>query len=274
MATSKITIQGIFGKRSVQNTADAVFFNGLVFVFAAIVFFYNAINCSYQTILFGAVFGLLTVIFQIFYLKALSMGNVSLTVMIVNLNMIFPIAVSALFYNEQISPLRFFGIFLTVVALISGTDFKSKNQSVIKWFALTILATIANGGISITQKVFSNTLWHLEKQAFVSWGYIFASFLCIIIYITLKLKGQKKSFKAKPDVFIFAFFTGVILSIYQFVTTYAIANISGTLFFPTYAGGSIIFSTLSGVILFKDKLLQKQKISIIIGIIAVIMMNL
>ena len=40
---------------------------------------------------------------------------------------------------------------------------------------------------------------------------------------------------------------GVILGVFQLINTKAIANINGTLLFPTYNAGTLILSTLSSM---------------------------
>ena len=65
-ATAKVTIQSRFAKLHVQTAADAVLFNGLIFMCAAVIFSYGLFNCSLETILYGSLFGLFAVIFQVY----------------------------------------------------------------------------------------------------------------------------------------------------------------------------------------------------------------
>ena len=66
---------------------------------------------------------------------------------------------------------------------------------------------------------------------------------------------------------------GVILGVFVAINTYALSTIEGTFLYPTYSGGTIILSTLSGVLFFKDRLTVKQVLSILVGIVAVVLMN-
>lgn len=134
LATAKVTLQGLFAKKNIRSFSDGIFFNGLIFFFSALLFFKNALNFQPSIVLFGCVFGILTVLFQLCYIKAMSCGNVSLTVLIVNLSMMIPLTVSVFFYNEPISTLRFVGILLTIVSLTLNTDIKEKSAAFQKWF--------------------------------------------------------------------------------------------------------------------------------------------
>ena len=111
-----------------KNIADGVLFNGLIFLFSALLFAKNAAVEHWSIAAFGATFGILTVVFQLSYIKAMSLGNVSLTVMMVNLSMIIPIALWIAVYGEKLTPLRILGIILTVVAIVISIDRGQKSN--------------------------------------------------------------------------------------------------------------------------------------------------
>lgn len=272
LATGKVTLQSLFGKKSVKTVSDAVFFNGLIFAFSAILFSVNAVGCSKSVWGYAALFALFTVLFQLTYTKALAEGNVSLTVLFVNLSMIFPVIVSAAVFNETISALRFVGILLTVISFFIGTDFKSGSMSG-NWLFLTLCAMFANGGIAITQKVFASTGFNGEASAFVACSYIIAAGVSAVIYFGLSLCGKPKGYCVGKNILVISFLTGITLAVFQVLNTYAISKIDGTFLFPVYSGGSIILSAIAGIFLFRDKISKKQLCGIVSGIIAVIFMN-
>jgi len=84
LATAKVTLQGGFAKKNIRSFSDGVFFNGAIFFFSSFVFLKDALTFNLPTFLFGAAFGILSLIFQLCYIKAMSFGNVSITVLIVN----------------------------------------------------------------------------------------------------------------------------------------------------------------------------------------------
>ena len=273
LATSKVTVQSLFGKRNVKTATDALFFNGLVFAFSAVIFLPGIGDLTPRTTFFGAIFGLLSVLFQLTYLKALSTGAVSLTGMIVNLSMVFSIGVSVIVYHEPLTPFRIAGILLTIVSFLVCTDFKPKEKLSSKWFLLASLASLANGGIGVNQKIFSSAM-DSSSMSYVSCGYLFACGISAVFFLVCRLRGEKITFALDYRPFLFAFLTGGILGFFQFLNTYAVSVIDGTLLFPAYSGGGIIMATLSGVLLFRDKLSGKQKISLLVGFVAILLMTL
>ena len=71
LATSKVTLQGVFARKYIVDITDSIHFNGIIYFFASLVFVF-ALKCSPQVIPFA--FGILTVLFQIFYIQAMSCG--------------------------------------------------------------------------------------------------------------------------------------------------------------------------------------------------------
>lgn len=273
LATAKVSMQSAFSKKSINNIADTLFFNGLVFAFSAILFLNKVIACSGEIWLYAVAFASFTVLFQVSYTKALSVGNVSLSVLLVNLSMIIPVLVSFLVYKEPLSPIRLIGIVLTLIALLISVDFKFEKSSDKTWFLFAVFAMLSNGGIAIVQKVFGSTELKAQMQAFVSCSYIVATIITFTIYVFINKTGTHKTFKTDKTVIVYVLFIGIVLAIFQAINTYAISTIDGTFLFPAYSGGSTVFSAISGRLIFKDKLTPKQKVSLLIGIIAVIIMN-
>ena len=273
LATVKVTLQGLFAKKNIRSFSDGVFFNGLIFFFAALIFFKNIVDFKIGIFLFGCSFGILTVLFQLCYIKAMSCGNVSLTVLIVNLSMIIPIIVSVIFYKEQLGFLKLLGILLTFIALCLNVD-KEKGVRFKKWFILCLLASLANGGLAVCQQIFGKTEWKSQTQSFVAWSYIIAAVVSALLYLIIHAKGDGITFKIKPSVLGFGLAVGLTLGFFQFINTKAIATIDGTLLFPTYNGGTLILSSISSVLILKDRLASNQKISILIGVFAIVLMNI
>ena len=274
LATTKVTLQSRFGKKRLSTQGDNLLFNLIFFLSAAILFSANLPKASGYTWIFAAVFALLTVIFQLSYTTALSSGNVSLTVMIVNLSMFLPIMASVLLYSETLTLPRLFGILLTFLSFLLCADTKEKQTFSAKWLLFAVTAALANGGIGITQKIFGESAFSAEKGAFVACSYALAFSLTLLIFTLALVKGEKAPACKTPSTYLLALLVGTVLAVFQWLNTYAISIIDGSFLFPLYSGGSIILSSTVGMVFFKDRLTNKQKISILIGILAVIIMNL
>jgi drug/metabolite transporter (DMT)-like permease len=187
--------------------------------------------------------------------------------------MIIPVLVSVFFYKEPIGVLRLLGICMTVVALCVNVN-KEKSNEYKKWFLFCLFASLTNGALAVCQQIFGKTEWKDQTQSFVAWSYIIATVFSMFLYLFFRAKGDGITFKIKPSVFLYSLSVGVILGVFQFINTKAIANIDGTLLFPTYNAGTLILSTLSSILILKDKLTNNQKISLFIGVAAIVLMNI
>jgi len=273
LSVGKMTVQGLFGRKNVKTMADSIFFNGVIFIFSAALFSWKVAGCSAETWLFGAMFGVFSVIFQLVYTKAMSMGNVPLTVTISNLSVIIPITVSAAVFGERLSVLRIAGIILTVAAFIISTDFSRTGKTERGWLILALLAFLTNAGGTTVQKFYGKTAVAGEGQAFVACAYISAAVITVLVYFICSANGVRKTFPTSPKVFIYAAAVGVLLACFQAVNTYAAANIDGTFHYPVFTGTMMILSTVSGLIIFKDRLNRRQLAGIAVAIVAVVLTN-
>ena len=272
LATAKMSFQSGFSKKEVKTPTDSLLFNGVVFAFSAAMFLPKIFGCSpviWAYAVAGAVFAMM---FQLLYTTALSMGNVSLTVLIINFSMVISVLVSYIFYKEPISILRFCGILLTVCSFVICTRFDNSKSGGKKWLIVTVLAMLSSSGGSIVQKMLGESQYSGESQAFISCLYILAMGLSIIVYPFLK-KSQPRTCKIGFNMIKFAAGAGISLGVYQAFYTYALANVDGTFLFPAYTGVTIVLSTLSGVLIFKDRLTKKQVLGTLVGIVSIVLMN-
>lgn len=274
LATVKVSAQSRFGRTTIKNGSDTVFFNCVLFLFTAVIFFFDAVGASGLTVLFAVGLGLIEISYQYFYINSLSLGSVSLTVLIVNLFNVIPIILSALMFGDDISPLRIAGITLTLVSFAVCTDFSFKAQNSKKWFLCTLGVATASAAANVLQKFFAESSVATENKAFVSWGYIFAFVFSLVFYFLNSRANGGKTFKTSPRVFIYAALCGTLLAVYMYINTKALTFIPGTFFFPAYSGMSTILSTIAGIVLFKDKLTKKQFAGIAVGIAALVLVNM
>ncbi len=272
LATAKVTVQGAYSKKNIKTVSDATLFNGLIFFFAALLFLGQAIYGDWEIWLFSVMFGALSVVFQICYSKALSIGNTSVIVLIVNLSILIPIAVSVFAFKESLSVSRMIGILLTLVTFFVVVDVEKTKKHNLKWILLAMAAMFANGAIGVTQKLFGKSEWSAQGGTFVSRSYIVAAAVSMVAYLLLKRK-EPVSRKLTHVIFCYAAVTGIILAVFQLFNTYAITTVNGTFLFPAYSGGCIILSTISGLLIFKERLNVRQIIGITIGAVALILMN-
>ena len=272
LSTSKLSFQGAFGRKAVKSAKDALKFNIFIFIVCALTFCYQVPGCSPLVWAYGAVAAIFTVAYQIFYTRALALGNVSLSVLITNFSMVLTTLVSYVVFDDPISPLRFFGIILTIISFVICCKVTGGNRGGKKWLITSVGAMLFLTMGTLASKAFGESAYKDENMASISCMYIFSAIFGIIIYPIVK-KGETETFKISFKMFKYAVLTGLSLAVYQWVYTYALKTIDGTFLFPAQTGGLIIMSALSSAIIFKDKFTKRQITGLVLGIIALIIMN-
>ena len=272
--TVKSIILSHLGKNKFGSITDGILINGLIFLFAFGFFSPNITGASLPTVLCGITLGGLSVLYQLAYLNALSAGPLSLTGLVNNLAMVVPIAVSAIFFNESMSVFRMLGIALTIAALIINAKADDVADITKKWFIAISLSFTANGLVASTTKVYSHNFGGSESLSFVACSYLTAAILSAIVYLVISLRNKKRTVRLSPSVFVFTALVGLLLGSFQSLYTYSSSVIDGTLLFPAYNGGSTLLVTLSGILIYKEKLTKRQWFGILVGAIAILLMCL
>ena len=168
------------------------------------------------------------------------------------------------------------GILLIATALLltlkKGGTQESGNKK--RWLAFAIAASLVNGAAAICQKLYALSFERTEGSGFVAWSYITAFLLSFAVCLVKKITRKNGSFALTSKVATLGISAGAVLAVFQLMNTYAISTIEASIIFPSYYGGSMVLSALSGVIILKDKLTRKQICAICLGVIALVLLNI
>lgn len=282
LATLKITLQSKFSKTANTGISDNVFFNGIMFSTVALLFCSSIKNgVTYLTCISGIIMGILSVAFQIFYICAFSKGKMTLTVIINNFSMLLPVTVSVILFNEEFGILKITGTILALVSFIfsverekNSADYEASVKSDFQWIIFALLVFLSNGLISVNQKVYSMFTQELQIFEFVAVAYITAAVLSFFILGFIMVKNKSVKYSGQPGIIVSGCLVGVLLGIFQCLNTYAASVLDGTILYSTYNCGVSLLSTITGRILFKEKLSVKQYIGVFVGIIAIVFLCL
>ena len=278
--TTKSFVMSVLSKKHLRNAADSVLINGFIFACIALIFLAFVPGAGTPEIIFGMIMGTLTVLCQISYMTALSVGPLSLTGLVYNLAMLVPIFVSKLRYDEPLSAFRIVGILLSILALIINTKPSSGDKIPKKWYLFILLAFFFNGLVATTTKIFTNdfvpkgVLFPTETYAYLGCAYITATVLSLIVYLVMRAKKKAPTCRPAPSLFICAVAVALLLVVFQPIYAYSASVIPGTLLFPAYNGAATLLVTLSGMLLFKERLSRRQWIGVGVGAVAIVLMCL
>ena len=120
MASLKVTLQSKFSKKGEHSLAQSVLFTAIMFATISVMFLPTIFDggITGTTVLYAAAVGIFSYLYQIFYVLALSLGRMTLTVIINNFGMLIPMIVSVVMLGDPFTPLIGVGAVLAFVSLI------------------------------------------------------------------------------------------------------------------------------------------------------------
>lgn len=207
----------------------------------------------------------------VFGLKAISVGSLSLTSLIVNCSLIVPTFYSLLFLGEKGSVFLYIGVAFLIIALVLVNKSSDSMPITGKWLLYVAIAFVGNGMCSLTQK--------LQQDAFNGAGknelMIFALLFVIIGSAVLMFIHERKNIVTYAKV---GSFNGLICGIANGIVNLLVMVMLGTMpasvVFPLITGGSIVLTHVISKVFFHEKLSKRQTLGFLFGIVSVILLNL
>ncbi len=261
-----------------NNMFSYQFYNCLVSfsAFVTLIIISDNLSVSLFTILLALSFGIITLLQQITNLMALNKGPFSYTTVIISLSTLIPTVSGKIFWNENIEFIQYSGIILLVVCFVLSVDFGNNDKKAgIRWLIYSFAAFVCTGLIGVMQKVHQSSQYKNELDGFLVIAFAF-SFLCSGIYSLVLLKQRSSVQKIKKPVIALVpialmLLSGIFVALNNKLNLYLSGVLDSAVFFPVVNGGGLILTSVSAVLLFKEKLSVKQWIGLSIGIISVLM---
>ena len=262
----------LFSKYNI-NTLQAIVVNYVTACICGLIFYDGQIKTSeiIQTDWFIPAFGLGFLFIAIFNVMALTAQKNGLSVASVasKMSVIIPIVFGIYVYNESIGTQKIIGIVLALIAVYL-TSLKAKDNTVLTQFIyLPILLFFGSGIIdtSVNHYAPDDNIPLFSATIFAIAGIIgFA----ILIYKSLKLKQH---FKMKSVPLGIALGIVNYCSIYFLLKALRVDGFESSSIFTVNNVVIVAFSTLIGLLLFKEHISKKNWIGIIIAMVAIILVT-
>ena len=235
-------------------------------IMAVLCFAFNgfALQFSAFSVIFAFSTALLCVCYSLigFYILRFS-GMAIYSIFLMIGGMLLPYIYGVLFLNEVLSPFRIIGVILIVVAVVFSNKAKYATKA---WLYLLCTAVfILNGFVSILSKChqINTTYAAVDSVTFAMYmglgQFLFGS--CALL-----LGKEKKKALALPSGTVWLMIAGsAVLSGTSYILQLIGAKgLPATVLYPMVTGGSIILSSLSGAVFFKEKLSVYQIASVVL----------
>lgn len=240
-------------------------------------------------------------------IKVLSVGDMSIYSVFMMLgSLVLPSLVGLLFYEEELTILKGIALLCMFAAIIFSVSGVDKDKFTLKELLYYIGIFVMNGMIGVlftvhqnqpelTASVMTNAdgAFIVNNDVFMTWYGLSTVILCsafyLVTFILQKVKGKRNSEgaetvtenaavgKSKVKGFLVSIALAAIYGLCNGLGDYFIAlatqphALGSSVTFPIINGGTILFSTLVGIVLYKEKLKRTTVVSLVLVIVATVL---
>ncbi|MCQ2432958.1 MAG: EamA family transporter [Clostridia bacterium] len=214
-------------------------------------------------------------------LKALEVGPLSLTTLIVNFSLVMPLIYSFCFLGEELSMLRIIGIVLLVICMLLFTNPKVTGEKKISglWLVLSLTALFCNGFLSVTAKIYAMATDNAYSGPYLACCYLCATITSLILFAVLRSKQPREERRTMKDFFTPGMFGCILLVGFanfglNLVVVLLATLMDGAIVYPAIQGGGPMIAALCSRLFFGEQISWKKGAAILLGVLAIVLLNL
>lgn len=266
----------IYQKLRGTSPTETLFFNSVLGLATAIIFFaVNKFKLSFSpySAFLAMLMSGLVMAYNIIGFRILQHNSMAIySLFLMTGGMALPYLWGLLFLNESFSVVRTLSL-IVIIGGVSLANFSGEKIN-LKQICMCLAVFIINGLVSIISKMHQIEINYQCVSAieFIILGGIFKFFISGFLFLTFKNgKGQRSEKNNFSKALIVIILSAVIGGTSYFLQLYGAKSLSATVLYPFITGGSIVFSTLIGAVLFKEKLSRKLIIGVVLCFVGTIM---
>ena len=210
-------------------------------------------------------------------LSAVSKGDYSVSIIIVNLSFFIPILLSAIFLSEKISVLQIIGIVvLFFVIVFSNIRIGGKKQAEDEvkprsnlWILYALLACLCNGLVNFCLKVQQHYSPSSGQDSFYFIMYAVSLAIGLLLLVCTRGAAVKRAHPFRIPLASLGLSVCVALAYYP--VSYLAGSVNAALLFGVSTAGSVLVGLLGGRIFFKEKITVRTIVSIVCCIAALLL---
>lgn len=263
----------LFNRQASESSVfNAVKASSALLLFALMAVFDFAFHLP--TLAFGCLYGLSLCVSMYAGYRALCLGPMALTGMLVSFSVVMPLIWGVAVLGENFGILRGIGlIFLLLALLFTNADrlvkhtAREEKDGYGKWLLFVALTFACNGLCSILQKQHQT----LYPAAYGEEFMLFAMLFCALVFTAFALRkiGIRGFFAVKGKRF------GVLSGLANGLSNFLLLLLAGmenaSVLFPVISAGTVLASLVCGRILFAERLKKNHYLAILFGIASVVL---
>lgn len=235
---------------------------------------------SVYTLGYGVLFGLMFIVTLAVYHFAMQSGPLSYTAFFFSASMLIPSAAGLIFWSEPFTWSIGVGIllFLTAFYFISVFGGERGKKGSFRWFLLCALTWMFNGSLSVVMNIQQKSLkaagMQPEPGQMMLVSFAVASVAALIAWaVTAKGKFADGG-KLIKNFWLPILLVGVGTGLGNVLVAYLTGVVPSSYLFPFVQGGTMVAVTLYSSLVLKEKINRFGQLGILLGIAAIVIINL
>ena len=216
------------------------------------------------------IIGFLFIIVFNFYAFGTQKVGIAVTTVANKMSLVIPVAAALMIYpDQQLSPEKIIGFLLALIGIYLASTKGGKLAFNIKYLWLIILVFVGQG---IADSIFENSKLFLPKGEDMLY-FVVLFFIAAISGLLILLA---KSVASPPKFELKNIFWGVVFGIPNFFSLSFMLKAlevkslgGGSIVFPLVSIGIVVLSSITGIVLFKEKLTKGNWIGILFSVLAI-----
>ena len=227
------------------------------------------------TVLFGLAYGTALCLSMYSGYKALCLGPMALTSMLVSFSVVIPLFWGLTFGNEKLSLLQCIAFALLLVALISTNADKLSAGSIRGtsygiWLTFVGITFLCNGICSILQKQHQTLYPEAYSREFMFFAMLLTSVIFTSVALARRSFREIRECKGKSFGLLSGFSNGMA----NFLTLILAGFENASILFPVISAGTILLALLCGRIVFKERLKINHYAALAFGLVSIVLLKL
>lgn len=205
-------------------------------------------------------------------------GPMSVTSVISNACVVMPIAVGCLVYNETMTTTRILGfVFLAGCFVLSAVNRGEKKTDIQpRWYLLVFLAFVCNGMGAVLLNIYGRVAAAGERNTFLAIGYFISSLIYLVDHGRLVKKEGPVQLKPilKPILAVMILASSMGGFVGNGLLMSLNTSMPASVLYPLVNGGIAVIVTVASCVVFKEKMTLQRFFTILLGLAAIVTLNL
>lgn len=203
---------------------------------------------------------------------AIASGPLSLSGLLISYSLLLPTLYGLIFLHDTVSVWFYPGIALLMVSLFLLGKKNEKAPITLKWVIFVFLAFLGNGFCTIAQKMEQVAFDGAYKNEFMI---VALAMVAVVLVICILCSNERREVKTYVRTgWHLALVCGIANGVVNLLVMVLSGRMPAALMFPLISAGDIVITYFVSRFLYKEKLSAAQQWSLILGVGAIVFLNL